>query len=451
MIFLFPSCSNLVEHINENPNDFTADEIDAGLYINTPEINSILIHCGAFSRRSAMWSGQLVGVAQLYLTDYLYQVTANSFSFDGYQSVITQIRHIQKAAPDNKLYQGICHVLEAYLFGTYASFFGDVPCKEVAAGINYPVFDSQEDVFKYCQTILDEAISSLDAETSPSYRQDYIFKGDPVKWRESAYTLKARFYMLTKEYDKAYTAALKGVSADANSMKFVPLTDDVTTNKNKIWEINNSNGSLTTNGSYLIELLSSRQNAKTDETARIAYYTIYTVAGDNKGIAARTEPQRMISYEENLLTLAEAALRSQTNGFNIALTALNNLRAYFAAGGCVNSNFLTDSYQYDAYETSDFEAGGIENPDSRLTAELALLREIIEERYISGFTTYMPFDDARRLRGANESDVAVNIPFNTATATQHIERFLYPSEEIIGNINAPADPGLYVPTPVNSK
>ncbi|MBP1615365.1 MAG: SusD/RagB family nutrient-binding outer rane lipoprotein [Bacteroidetes bacterium] len=449
-ILTFVSCSSVVEGVNDNPNDLTTDEIDAGLYMNTPEINSILIHCGDPSRRAAMWSGQLVGVSQLYLTDYLYQVTASSFDFDGYQSVITQTQYIREAAPDNKLYQGMCRVMEAYLFGSYASLFGDVPCSEVATGESYPAFDAQEDVFAYCQTILDEAITNLEAETAPSYRQDYIFSGSPTKWCESAYTLKARFYMLTKEYDKAYAAALKGVSDSSNSMLFVPLTDAVTTNKNRLWYVNNLNESLTTDGSYLMTLLASRENSKTDETARIAYYTIHTVANTNTGIAASTEPQRMITYEENLLTLAEAALRSQSDGFTLALSALNTLRAYLAAGGCVNSNFLTSSYAYDSYEASDFEAGGIENSDGSLTATRALLREIIEERYISGFTTYMPFDDARRLRGTSESDVAVSIPFNTATATQHIERFLYPNDEITGNINAPVDPGLYSPTPVNA-
>jgi starch-binding outer membrane protein, SusD/RagB family len=446
---LLSSCTGLVKGINDDPNDLTTSEIDAGLYINTPEVNSILIHCGDPLRKAEMWSGQLVGVTQTYLTDYKYQVTENSF--DGYQSVIAQTQYIRKAAPTNKLYQGICRVLEAYLFGTYASLYGDVPCSEVASGIDNPVFDSQKSVFSYCQTMLDEAIDSLKSVSSVSYRQDYIFNGDPTKWYETAYTLKARFYMLTKDYDKAYAAALNGISTSSNSMKFTPLTDNLTTNKNRFWYINNLNEALTTDGSYLMTLMSSRQNSKTDETARMAYYTIYTSATKNKGIAASTEPQRMITYEENLLTLAESALRTQADGFNIALALLNKLRIYLANGGCVNSNFLTKSYKYDAYDVDDFKAGGIENQDGSLTAERALLREIIQERYVSCFTTYIPFDDARRLRGSDESDVSISIPLNTSTATKQIERFLYPADEITGNTNAPADPGLYSPTSVNSK
>jgi starch-binding outer membrane protein, SusD/RagB family len=460
LLTLFSSCTGLVSGVNDNPNDFTTGEIDGGLYLNTPEVNSILIHCGSNSSvrtamwiKTAMWSAQLVGTSQTFLTDYDYQVTSSSFDFSGYQSVITQTKYIREAEPNNKFYQGVCRVLEAYLFGTYASLYGDVPCSQVSSGIDNPKFDSQKDVFNYCQTILDNAINNLDSITTATYRQDYIFNGDPVKWCETAYTLKARFYMLTKEYDKAYAAALNGISSGDNSMKFTPLTDNVTTNKNRLWYYNSTTAALTTDGSYIMKLMKMRQNSKTDETARMAYYTINTIADKNKGIAASTEPQRMVTYEENLLTLAESALRTQSDGFNIALSALNKLRAYLASGECVNdnSNFLSESYKYDAYVADDFKAGGILNADGSLTFERALLKEIIEERYISCFTTYIPFDDARRLRGAGESDVAVDIPLNTATATKQIERFLYPSDEITGNTNAPTDPGLYSPTSVNSK
>ena len=89
------------------------------------------------------------------------------------------------------------------------------------------------------------------------------------------------------------------------------------------------------------------------------------------------------------------------------------------------------------------------NADGKLSADRALLHEIIEERYVTGFCTFTPFDDARRLRGAKETDIAVAIPLNTGAVSQHPERLLYPQEELIANPNAPADPGLYAPTEVN--
>ncbi|MEZ4985422.1 MAG: hypothetical protein R2795_10355 [Saprospiraceae bacterium] len=60
-------------------------------------------------------------------------------------------------------------------------------------------------------------------------------------------------------------------------------------------------------------------------------------------------------------------------------------------------------------------SGGIENADG-IAVDRAILR-IIEERYVSGFTTYMPFDDVRRLR-KSDSDVIVPFPLNTSTCRQ---------------------------------
>ncbi|MBK7438607.1 MAG: hypothetical protein IPI77_18055 [Saprospiraceae bacterium] len=78
----------------------------------------------------------------------------------------------------------------------------------------------------------------------------------------------------------------------------------------------------------------------------------------------------------------------------------------------------------------------------------ALLREIIEERYVSGFTQLMPFDDLRRL-STKEKDIAVLPPFNTATASKYPQRFIVSQAEISANANAPTDPGIFAETEVN--
>ena len=76
---------------------------------------------------------------------------------------------------------------------------------------------------------------------------------------------------------------------------------------------------------------------------------------------------------------------------------------------------------YDAYVEADFVGGGMENSDV-LTKDQALLREIIEERYVSGFGTYMPFNDHRRLRGSGETNLIPPFPFNNANTSEHVER-----------------------------
>jgi hypothetical protein len=450
-VLTLTSCESVVEGLNKNPNAIETGDIEAGLYVNTPELALVSIVRGLDGRMASLWTGQIVGVAQFPLAYYNYQLTESTFGFSGYADVITQCKHIQEAAPDNALYQGITRVLEAYLFSFYASAFGDIPCREVATDVEYPRFESQKSVLDYCQQLLDEAVASLQSVSQPSYRQDYIYNGNVQGWQEAAYTLKARIYLLTKDYAQAYQAALKGISTPENSMLFRPVDDNQTSNKNNWYQYSqnayfgteNSEGRQT----FLFDVLDGRHNGKTDETARKAYYYIDpTNSSVNHGIASALQPEPLLTYEENLLILAETAVR--TRSLDEGLTWLNQLRRYYDEGGAVNSYYAQYAYNYDAYTIEDFDAGELLNADG-LQPQRALLREIILERYITGFTQFIPWDDARRLRGAGEGDIAVPIPLNTATATAHPERFYYPETEMLANPNAPTDPGLYSPTEIN--
>ena len=450
--FIFLSCEKLVDDLNENPNQLTLDDVDAGLFLNGAELSNINIQLGPYSRMAGYWSGQLIGFEQVELERYQYNVTSTTFDWDGYQSVLTPLREIQGRTTENPLLQGITKVIEAHLVGSYASLFGDIPYSEALGDIDSPRFDDQTAVFEQLQLLLQEAIDDLEGAEGYGVLEDYIFNGDRIKWLESAWTLKARYYMHTKEYDQAYSAAQNGISTSGNNMMFNPLdaTGENST-KNKYFIVLSGGPNTGTGSSYLMQLLDetssvSRNNPKTDETARLQYYTIDQTSGEaNLGVANELEPQPMITYQENLLILAESGARTQS--FSVGLGHLNELRAYLNSGEFLSSNFSLQPYLYEAYVSSDFNAGGIENMDG-IDPESALLREIVEERYVTGFTTFMPFDDARRLK-KSDSDIAVPFPLNLPTSTQNVERLLYPEDEILSNQMAPEDPGLFSPTDVN--
>lgn len=451
----FLGCQDLVDDINDNPNQLTVDAVDAGLFLKGAEIENMLIQLGMFDRTASFYSGQLIGYEQVEQERYSYIFTDRTFDWDGYQSVLTPLRNIRERKADNPLYQGIAKVVEAHLIGTYASLFGDIPYSEALTSIENPVFDSQVAVFNSLQSLLSQAISDLEtASASDVVTGDYIFNGDAEKWMESAYTLKARYYMLTKEYGEAYDAALNGISSVANSMMFVPYESVVDPNsKNTIYERLNEGGQRIgvipddTHPSYLLELLALRSNSKTNEEARMQYYTIdHDDADGNEGIAAQLEPQALVSYQENMLILAEVGARTQ--GFSTGLGYLNTLRSVLSSGALFNSSVESLSMVYDAYVAADFEDGGIENEDGSLTAERALLREIVEERYLTGFMTFMPFDDTRRLQ-KEDSDITVPFGLNTPTQTVNVERLIYPSDEFESNTSSPAEPGAYEATEVN--
>jgi len=459
-LLVFSGCESLVDDLNDNPNQLTLDAVDPGLFLNGAELSNITIHlgstvsgqAGASSRIAAYYSGQLIGFEQVDLEWYQYSVTNTTFDWDGYQNVITPLREIRRRTPENPLYQGISRVIEAHLIGTYASLFGDIPYSEAVSDIENPKFDDQIAIFDQLQSLLTEAIDNLGNSEGSVVIEDFLFDGNSSKWLESAWTLKARYYMHTKEYGQAYTAAQNGISSSANNMMFNPLDiSGENSVKNKFFIVLNGGPNTGTGSSYLMQLLDatsgvSRNNAKTDETARMGYYEIIPTSPEsNFGIANELEPQPLITYRENQLILAEAGARTQ--GFATGLGHLNDLRTYFNTGGHLNANFSSMPYQYDAYVATDFDAGGMENMDN-IDPERALLREIVEERYISGFTTFMPFDDTRRLK-KEDADISVPFPLNLPTATQNVERFLYPEDETLSNNIAPDDLGLYAVTKVN--
>lgn len=448
------SCQDLVDGINDNPNQLTVDAIDAGLFLKGAEIENILIQLGLLDRTASFYSGQLIGYEQVEQERYSYIFTDRTFDWTGYQSVLTPLREIRIKKSDNPLYQGIAKIIEAHLIGTYASLFGDIPYSEAISDNENPVFDKQSDVFAVLQSLLSDAIIDLESVTSSDVIiGDYIFNGNKTKWMQSAYTLKARYFMLTKEYSEAYSAAQNGISSVANSMLFVPYNGvSDPDSKNTIYERLQQGGVRVgvipdaTHPSYLLELLDSRANSKTNEQARKQYYTIdHNDADANTGIAAKLEPQALVTYQENLLILAEAGARTQ--GFATGLQHLNDMRTVLSSGALFNSSVSSLTMQYDAYVSADFDSGGIENEDG-IAADRALLKEIIEERYLSGFMTYMPYDDNRRLK-KSDSDLMVPFELNTPTQTANVERFIYPNDETESNTSAPADPGAYSATEVN--
>jgi len=454
------SCQGLVEGINDNPNQITIEDVDASLFLTGSILANTSAQAGHLNRIAGMYSGQLTGLSSLYSNIYGYSLsTAESVGTWSriYVGIIPNVRHIRAQLPNDALMQGICKVLEAQAIGLGASLFGDVPYSQINnEEVDDPTFDNQMSVLNAVVALLDDAISDLNGATSRNLNEDIYYGGDAASWREAAHTLKARFLLMMRDYNGAYTAAQSGISGSVRSMQHTPIGDvNVSSgDKNLFWEILEGarTGDIGSAGSYLADLLDPasdiyRGNAKTDETARGAYSFIFETGGtDNLGIIEQFEPMNLVSFEENHLILAEAGARSA--GFNTGLQHLNEFRAWLNGGGRLNDNFVDMPFSYEAYDDADFEAGGMENTDG-IASERALLREIIEERYVSGFGQFIPYDDARRLR-KGDTDVMVPFPLNVASASVHPERMPYSDDELNTNSNAPMnDPGIFTKTEVN--
>ena len=459
LVYTVFSCEDIVSDINENPNDLIVSDVQEKLFLTGGQLANIQLQCGHLNRVSGMYSGQLIGFAALYSNIYGYNLSTGESNDEWralYGGVMTNMRHIKENS-DSALLRGIATIIEAHAFGTGASLWGDIPYSEAGISeIEDPIFDPQVNVYNSAIALLDEGINTLNGATSEPIDEDIYFNGNKDNWIAAAYTLKARFYLHQKDYSNALSAAQNGISSANGDLKFVP-GNAVSGDTNLFWTIlaGSRSGDLGNNldgtESYLLQILDSsnalsRNHSKTDETARRAYYMIDASGSGNEGIIQEREPQNMVTFFENKLIMAEAAGRS--GGVSAGLPHLNEVRNWLNSGGNLNASFIGEAFKYSPFEVSDFNDGGIENPDN-ISADDAFLREVIEERYVSGFGMHMPYNDARRLR---KSDNVIAVPYFMVDAdnTRKPERMPYAQNELNSNSNAPdEDPGIFTKTPVN--
>lgn len=446
------SCEKSIDELNDNPNSPTSANYD--LILTGVQIGNAVLQSGEMVRKTGIFSGQYTGIDRAHLQYSTYSVASSSFNSqwnEAYVDVISNSRVAESVAIGQGVDGvgiGIIKVLRAMAFGTATSVWGDIPYDEAGyPEIENPTFEGQTNVYQKIQALLDEAIVDLSKGTGrPPNGSDIHFNGSPYEWIAVANSLKARYYMHTKDYSNANTYSKIGINSNTGSLVVPHGTSNNDANLTyQFFEIGVRGSDLKVSD-FMISFLDSnstnyRGNSKTNETGRSSF--MFTSSGGViipntfDGISANDASAPIINYAENLLMLAESHLRIGET--STALDVLNNYRSY------LSTQFSPSNSQYDSYFLSDFENGGIENLDG-LSTNNALLREILEERYISLFNTTENFSDTRRTY--NETAVKVQVAPNTGSGLP--QRFLYAQTEVDRNSNVPSPiPGFFEPTPVN--
>ena len=114
------SCEKVVEGINDNPNNISSDNFDAGvLLLKGIELANISVQVGHQNRIAGMWSGQTTGAVLLYKSIYEYNLSAEETDGiwqNAYQGVVKQARLLREhtaGSPKAAQLSGIAKVLEA--------------------------------------------------------------------------------------------------------------------------------------------------------------------------------------------------------------------------------------------------------------------------------------------------------------------------------------------------
>ena len=454
------SCNKLVNGYDVNPN--AAQDAPADVQLDATELSEGLFLSGEIPRLTGIWSDYFTGADRQYSGFELYNSSANDYDnawSAAYATTLAQARLVETKAKavNNLRVLGIGQALEAQIIGSITDLWGDVPYSE-ALRDTPGKFDPQASVYAAIQALLDQAITNLPQNGVSPAARDLFYQGTAAKWVVAAHSLKARYYLHVKNYAQAATEARLGIGSAAGDM-LMPYNATAANGKDanpyfdfirnsRVGYISAEGASPNTaKGSYAYGLYTARANAKTNEAGRRNYFfstgsnnsfARYDVdLNTNAGGAFRSNASApLVTYYETQAILAEALAR--TGDAAGALTALNALRAYDAA------TYTATGTKYAAYATADFDAGGLANTVTGQTADQALLREILTEKYLGMVGQLEPFNDLRRTNNL------IGIPKKNSASPDIPQRLLYPQSEVDTNPNVPKPiPSLFVKTPVN--
>jgi len=470
-------CKKSYEELNINPNSATDATIE--LLLTGAQVSSIVFYEGDIVRTAGIWSGSFTGADRQY--DGLQNYATAAGDYDNawsiaYRGVFGATKIIQRkaAAINNKMVVGIAQVMRAQVAGTAADLWGDVPFREAGDATAYPSpkYDPQTQVYADVQKLLDSAIANLTTGVGVNPgSKDIFYGGSTAKWIEAAYSLKARFFLHTKDYANAYANALLGISVKSGDM-VAKHGNSYNQDFNLYYSfcVYDRDTYMSAENALSPRLLDNtslkyRGDLNTNEKARYKFnylkgdfyfggYELNVTGGDfgsysdnlgsgpsSAGAFGSDASYNILTYKETKLIEAEAAIRLASPNFTAALNALNSVRAS-------NTSYLPSDYvsffgaQYDPYLAIDFDPAGMQNPGT-LSANTALLNEIVEERFVSFIGHFEQFNDIRRTKNS------MGLPPNAGT--QIPQRMLYPQSEANTNPNTPkqVQSDLFKPTPIN--
>ena len=424
IILFFWKCEKYTEDLNTDPNNFnnSAPELIVGQaqlgWMQLAESNS--------ARYAGIFMNQFTGSDRQYITLNGYSVTSGEFNDmwdDAYVDGISQAQVTKVAAlsnENNKL-AGVALIAEAAIFGEMTASYGDIPFSEANKADEYyhPNYDSQASVYAGVQDLLDNAISKVGEEPVSLYSGNRL--SSQATWKQVAHSLKARYYLHTKDYANALLQSRLGIDEDQDLMV---LHGTSLENRNLYYQftVDEREGYLDANDSYLFQLLDPSDNVERlistpgDVERRAYYFTGTSLNVETDGVFGQTSSFPLISWIEVKLIEAEALQR--TGDDTAAQTAFNEVRSKLAR--TFNADF----------------------PSTNSTGQ-DLLKEILEEKFISLIGQLQPYHDIRRTGNLLE------IP--PKTGSQIPQRFLYPQDEIDNNPNTPDPvPGLFDATSLNN-
>ncbi len=236
------SCTSEFEKLNTPPTSVTT--IDPGLILSKSQKDAAFSEGYEYpNNQYGSWIQQWAGGVLISSSRYIQQtddgVWADHYSLiRNLVQIRTQILKGRESDPKARTKLAIARIVEISIWQRLTDLFGDVPYSETALGSgnvnNQPKFDPQELVYKSLIRDLDVAIGQLNATDDGYGTADFYYKGDVVKWKKYANSLKLRLGMRVRYADavlaqKTVTEAMGQTMIESNADNAaVPTFNDAT-------------------------------------------------------------------------------------------------------------------------------------------------------------------------------------------------------------------------------
>jgi hypothetical protein len=456
LFMIATSCQDF-DDININPNAAT----DASIQVIFPAVTT------SFTYGLNGEAAQFTSVLMQYLTGILGdQQQVNNYSFivdmsDAtwnrfYADCLINIKTVkEKSTTEGALhYRGAAKIMEAIILGFSVDLWNDIPYSEALnlANIKQPKFDNAEDVYAIVQTLLDEGIADLNAEstTSPT-RNDFIFPAtNEVNWRNNsrprwikmARAMKARFHNHLSKVNPTASATAALAAIDAGTFLSNAEEPKVTFGSEFAgpWfpffatTFGENNVGIS---QRIIDLLADRVAPGVDDPRLLHYVRPFSEGGSpyigvpngatsrpanavwvGPYINRREAPTQIINYSEVKFIEAEAALRLNqperaANAYNAAVIA-----SLTRVTGSANAGYV-------ALYASE-------------TLATITLEKILTEKHIDLFLQAEAWADWRRSIPEGAANDVSGIPTlvpspSNSTSGAFPRRFIYPNREVVNN------------------
>jgi hypothetical protein len=417
-------CNNFLKggDLSTDPNNPL--EASPKQFFGSVQSNLWQMQTGDLARLTSLWMQQVIGVQRQMKDEYEYQgIVEGSFDAEyarpyqgGGRLDLLKVDSISTIFGDS-LMLGVSKIVEAWMIGTDADIWGDIPFSQADSFSVYPTpkLDAQQDVYNSVQNLLSEGITDLETGVGVGPEEfDLVYGGDPDKWIALAHTLKARFFLHTAEavgataYQSALSEADLGISSNDDDY-IANFSGDQALEANPWWQFVDADGSTGRSGdlvampSHLSTLMTSISDPR--------FSDYFDPGNDDTGEFSPvrenpTYPQPFVTFNENLLIKAEAQF--QTGDAGGALTTLNQERAAWATATPWHSAFTLPAIG-----------------SSSLSA-------IMTEKYIVLFQNIETWNDYKRTCIPNLT------PINNSQGGVIPGRLLYPLNEHQTNPNFPA-------------